>query len=559
MGLLDGKVVIVTGAGGGIGREHALACARAGARVVVNDVGGARDGSGASAAADVVAAEIRALGGDAVANTDSVTDAAGCDRMVAAAAERWGRLDAIVNNAGILRDRSFVKMTDAEWFGVLDVHLNGTRNLCRAALPLLQVQGGAIVNTTSTSGMLGNFGQANYAAAKAGVYGLTRVLALELEKKGIAVNCVAPIAKTRMTEDIDRVPAEWTAAQVSPIVVFLVSDLARGVTGRVFGVRGQRLHLYEVKVNAGVEKAGDEPWTPEEIASRLGEIVSWDPPRPASPPVAAPPRSPVGKRYDGGHWLVDRAEWLAYAAATDDANPALLDVAPPMYHVRPFIGLMLKMATDPELGLDFLRLVHGEHDARFLRPLRHGEVLTLRGRLLSLDEKPSGTVARFSLVGLVDGEPAVDAMTTYFVRAASPPAARPKGEERPPAAAPPEPPPPDLVFQQSVSLDQATRYAAASGDDNAIHLDPEVARRGGLPGVILHGLCTMAFAQRDLVASLCEGDPTRLARLAVRFARPVFPGQALLLEVWRRPGGAEFVTRNGEGQTVIAQGRAEIR
>src|SRR5436190_7450357 len=182
MGLLDNKVILITGAGNGIGRAHALACAREGARIVVNDLGGTRDGSGSDdSAASKVVKEIQELGGQAVANFDSVTDMDGCARMVKAAIVAWGRLDVVVNNAGILRDVTFKKMEDQQWDAVIAVHLQGTKNVIKAALPALSEKGGAIINTTSYSGLIGNFGQANYAAAKGGIYGLTRVLALELK------------------------------------------------------------------------------------------------------------------------------------------------------------------------------------------------------------------------------------------------------------------------------------------------------------------------------------------------------------------------------------------
>ncbi len=264
----------------------------------------------------------------------------------------------------------------------------------------------------------------------------------------------------------------------------------------------------------------------------------------------------AGKRYDGGFWFVDRGEFQAYADATDDANPAYRGpdaIAPPMYHVRAFIDLMMKLATDPALELDLLRLVHAEHDMTFHRPLKHGDILQLRGVLHGLEEKSSGRLARFGLIGSVDGEPAVEGVTSYFIRGER----KAEGGARP-AATPAEPPAPDIELNQDVAPDQATRYAQASGDHNPIHVDPETARRAGLPGVILHGLCTMAFAQRDLIDVLAEGDPRRLKRLGVRFAKPVFPGRPLKLEVWGSEGEVAFVTKDAEGNVVIANGRAVI-
>lgn len=550
MGLLDGKVVLVTGAGGGIGRAHALACAREGACVVVNDLGGARDGTGGGGTmADGVVAEIRALGGDAVANHDSVTDEAGCARMVDAARERWGRLDGVVNNAGILRDRTFSKMSRDDWEAVLAVHLGGTRNVCAAALDALSANGGAIVNTSSVSGLVGNFGQSNYAAAKAGIYGLSRVLALELRRKGVRVNCIAPVAKTRMTEELELVPDDLRPEHVAPVVVYLLSDLARDVTGKVFGVAGQRIHVYEVHVNAGVDKPGPEPWTAAEIHDRLADIERFE----------GVQRSLVGKRYDGGAHVLDREAFRAYADATDDANPAYRGadgVAPPMFHVRPLIGLLEKMAGDTELGLDRLRLVHGEHAMRFARPLRHGDVLKLSSTLTGLEDKPSGRVATFSITGTVGGEVAFGGTTTFFVRAK----AKGGGGAKKPAEPARAPPPPTWTAEQVVALDQAVRYAEASGDRNPIHLDDAVARKAGLPGVILHGLCTMAFAARDVVDRACGGDPGRLASLSVRWAKPVFPGQRLVLQAWDAGDGTlALATVDEKGEPVVVNARAEVR
>lgn len=274
MGLLDGKVAIVTGAGGGLGRCHALALAAEGARVVVNDVGGARDGSGSDASmADMVVNEIRAAGGDAVANHDSVATMEGGEGIAKAAVDAFGRIDIVVNNAGILRDKSLLKMEESMWDAVIAVHLKGTFSVTQAAARVMkdQNQGGRIINTSSTSGLIGNFGQANYGSAKAGIAGFTRVAAIELMKSGITANAIVPVAKTRMTEDVPLVPDEYTPEQVSPLVVFLASDLAKDVTGRVFAIMGNKIQEFKYIQTKGVKK--DSIWTPQEIAQRFREIT----------------------------------------------------------------------------------------------------------------------------------------------------------------------------------------------------------------------------------------------------------------------------------------------
>ncbi|MBM4374672.1 MAG: SDR family NAD(P)-dependent oxidoreductase [Deltaproteobacteria bacterium] len=278
MGLLDGKVVVVTGAGGGIGRAEALLFASEGARVVVNDLGGARDGVGSSdAAARRVVAEIEAAGGVAVASFDSVATPEGAARIVAQAVEAFGRLDVLVNNAGILRDKSIVKMTEEMWDSVVDVHLKGTFLCSQAAAKQMMAQGegGRIVNTTSVSGMLGNFGQANYAAAKAGIYGLTRTAAIELQKHRITVNAVAPIAKTRMTEDLPMFQGidSLTPEHIAPAALFLGSSLCSDRTGHVLAVSGSRMYAYKVVESKGRFKEGTEVWSATEIAEHWDAIT----------------------------------------------------------------------------------------------------------------------------------------------------------------------------------------------------------------------------------------------------------------------------------------------
>jgi NAD(P)-dependent dehydrogenase (short-subunit alcohol dehydrogenase family) len=279
MGLLEGKVAVVTGSGGGIGRAEALLLAREGAKVVVNDVGGGRDGAGQSKnMADAVVAEIVAAGGAAVGNYDSVATLAGAERIVKTAVDTFGRLDILVNNAGILRDKTLVKMDEAMWDGVISVHLRGTFLCTQAAAKQMIAQGGGgrIVNTTSLSGMLGNFGQANYSAAKGGIYGFTRTASIELQKHRITVNAIAPIAKTRMTEDLPMMQGmdTLTPDHIAPGALFLASDLCGDRTGHVLAISGARMYVYKVVESAGkFKESNNGVWTAEEIGENWAAIT----------------------------------------------------------------------------------------------------------------------------------------------------------------------------------------------------------------------------------------------------------------------------------------------
>jgi NAD(P)-dependent dehydrogenase (short-subunit alcohol dehydrogenase family) len=276
MGICDGRVVVVTGAGNGIGREHALLFGREGAKVVVNDLGGARDGAGSDAgAAQAVVDLITAEGGVAVANTSNVATHDGAKAMVDQAVETFGDLHAVVNNAGILRDRMLVNMSESEWDAVIAVHLKGTYGVMHHASAYWRDQSKAgqavdarIINTSSASGVFGNIGQSNYGAAKAGIAAMTIIAAAELARYGVTVNAISPTALTRMTEDLDRFKQEDAAqelppAAISPLVVWLASEASAGTTGRVFGVRGGRITVFEGWVNgpfaetSGIWSAGD--------------------------------------------------------------------------------------------------------------------------------------------------------------------------------------------------------------------------------------------------------------------------------------------------------------
>ncbi|PIT77853.1 3-hydroxyacyl-CoA dehydrogenase [Limnohabitans sp. B9-3] len=300
--MVEGKVVVVTGAGGGIGRDIALAMAREGAKVVVNDIGASVSGEGNDAGpAQAVVNELKALGAEAVANTDSVSEAASAGRIIQTALDTFGRVDVVVNNAGILRDRFFHKMSVDEWDAVIKVHLYGAFHVSRAAATHFKEQGsGNYIHMTSTSGLVGNLGQANYAAAKLGVAALSKSIALDMQKFNVRSNCISPFAWSRMIGSIPtETPEEqarverikqMTPAKIAPLAVALASDSSAHVNAQIFAVRNNEIFLMsQPRPVRSVHRS--EGWTPQTVLNhampalqssffdleRSGDVFSWDP------------------------------------------------------------------------------------------------------------------------------------------------------------------------------------------------------------------------------------------------------------------------------------------
>ncbi len=565
----DGKVAIVTGAGGGLGRSHALLLASRGAQVVVNDLGGSHTGDGkSSSAADKVVQEITDAGGKAVANYDSVEDG---DKIVATALDAFGRIDILINNAGILRDVSFPKMSQADWDLIYRVHVLGAFKCTYAAWPHMRDQGyGRIVMTASAAGIYGNFGQANYAMAKLGVIGLANTLAIEGRKRNILVNTIAPIAGSRMTETV--LPPELIAALkpefVSPLVARLCHESSEE-TGGLFEVGGGFMGKLRWERSTGKTFRLGRAITTESVDAAWKDITQFD--KTTHPATIAASMQPIMENIEagpsrGGNEFIDVDAALGYkfpevqssyderdlaiyalgvGAATDPANDADLQLvyemhgkgmkALPTYGVIPAINVVLTMGkqgqTAPGLKFGLDRVLHGEQYTELKRPLPRAAKLTHRGRIKDIFDKGKNALVVQEIVSYDEsGNELVRNELTTFVRGAGG-----WGGDRGPSAdvnVPPERAP-DKVIEERVPAHQALLYRL-SGDWNPLHADPGFAKAFGFDKPILHGLCSFGYAGRHVVAGFApNGDPDYFKSIRVRFATPVMPGETLLTEMWK--------------------------
>lgn len=549
---LKDKVVIITGAGGGLGKSHALWFAKYGARVVVNDI---KD-------PNTVVNEINSKYGEGRAIPDTHNVVTEANQVIETAMKAYGRVDVLVNNAGILRDRSFLKMTDQEWFAVVQVHLYSTFLLSKAVWPIfLKQKGGHIINTTSTSGIYGNFGQANYAAAKAAILGFSRTIAVEGAKRGIRVNIIAPHAETAMTKTIfseKELANHFDASQVSPLVVLLASDELqrtnkKGVNGQLFEVGGGWVGQTRWQRAAGYVCLEDNV-TPEALKENWKQVVNFSghTTNPASTEqssmgiLQAVQKAQAAAATSKDVFEYNHKDVILYNIGLGATSKELKYTYEndSNFQVLPTFAVM-PVFNSPPLAMDTLvdnfnyaMLLHGEQYFKIGQ-----NPIPVKGALKT-EVKPLQVIDKGGKAAvIVAGYKSVDAKTnklvsynesTFFVRGAHvPPNKKKYNEPRAPFAVQsfqaPTDRAPDYEVEVQTHKDQAAIYRL-SGDFNPLHIDPALAKQVGFPSPIIHGLCTLGVSSKAVLEKFGPYE-----ELKVRFTNAVFPGDTLKVRAWKQP------------------------
>lgn len=598
----DGRVVLVTGAGGGLGRAYALAFAERGASVVVNDLGGDFKGVGkGSQAADRVVEEIRRRGGKAVASYDSVEEG---EKLVKAALDAFGRIDVVVNNAGILRDRSFARISDEDWDIIHRVHLRGSFQVTRAAWDHMKKQRyGRIIMTSSASGIYGNFGQANYSAAKLGILGLANTLSIEGRKSNIHCNTIAPNAGSRMTQTV--MPEDLVEAlkpeYVAPLVLWLCHESCEE-NGSLFEVGAGWIGKlrWERSLGAIVRKR-DQPMTPEAVKANWKKICDFDN---ASKPqsiqdstgsilevlskvdseggVAANHTShaasaatagfagAIGYKLSSCSSTYTQLETIMYAlgvgaSVKDPKDVKFLYEGSSDFSCLPTFGVIIAqklmmnggLAEIPGLSINFAKVLHGEQYLELYKPLPTSGTLRCEAVVADVLDKGSGVVILMDVYSYSGKELICYNQFSLFLVGSGGFGGKRTSDKVKEAVAVPNRPP-DNVLTDTTSLNQAALYRL-SGDWNPLHIDPNFANLAGFDKPILHGLCTFGFSARHVLRQFCENDVSRFKTIKARFAKPVYPGQTLQTEMWKEGDRIHFQTKVQEtGDVVISNAYVDL-
>lgn len=557
--MFNGKVVIVTGAGGGLGKCYALAFAERGAKVVVNDLGGSMTGDGkGTKAADVVVNEIKANGGVAVPNYDSVEDA---EKIVNTAIENFGRLDILINNAGILRDKSFLRTSDLDWDLIHRIHLRAAFLLSRSAWPYMQKNKfGRIINTASGAGIYGNFGQANYSAAKLGLLGLANTLSIEGKKYNIKCNTIAPIARSRLTQTVmpDEILDVLKPEFVAPLVVYLCHEDTEE-TGSLFELGGGWIGKLRWQKSSGCLVKSNGKMTPENVREKWSEITSFDKPiyhstigestnhciELASEEPSEETVKPVAK--GSAKFQYDFKSAILYALSlgyttTDETHMRFLYenhdefAVLPMYGVIPAFGNLFDQLSAIQLPhgikIDPAKVLHGEHYLEVFKPYSPSGVFDVRTEVVDVLDKGSGAtlIINAELYNESGEKVALNQFVTFLVGSGNFGGKR-DSDKQVKVNSKKFTRQPDQVKTERTTLDQAAIYRL-NGDLNPLHIDPSFSAILGFDKPILHGLCSFGFAVKHILAAYCDSDVSCFKSVKVRFAKPVLPGQTIQTNMW---------------------------
>ncbi|XP_068620737.1 peroxisomal multifunctional enzyme type 2 [Battus philenor] len=577
----DDRVAVVTGAGGGLGKEYALLLASRGAKVVVNDLGGGRDGSGKSTFADAVVQEIKSKGGVAVADYNSVVEG---EKIIKTAIDNFGRIDILINNAGILRDKSFTKMSDQDWDLIQAVHVKGAFKTTHAAWEIFRKQKyGRVIMTSSNAGLYGNFGQANYSAAKMGLVGLASTLAIEGAKYGIKVNTIVPTAASRLTEDI--LPPDMFQAMkpqlIAPVVAYMVHESFPENGIIIDSTLGYATKLHLVRSNgASLRKKPADIVTIESVKEAWPEVVNMnnayhlDKITDVTVDLVQKiqdfeERSKLDSEKEA-YWSTykyDSKDLLTYALGVGASvvNPSDLKFlyeshenfeALPTYFILP--GMVMESpivgkSMPPGKHADFTNILHGEQYIEFLSdfPGTDGQ-FTIRNYVVDILDKGSSAVAIVNSEVFQDKTLVFRTQQHIFVLGQGG-FGGPRNSSKSNNVLPAPKRAPDAVVEQRTSEDQAALYRL-SGDLNPLHIDPSVATVAGHPKPILHGLASLGFSVRHVLVKYGGNNSSNVKAVKARFAKPVLPGQTLVTEMWVEGSRVHFQTKTKETGNIVISG-----